>query len=255
MKRILRTTDLRFLLLFFALIVQFEACARRAGPIPQGDAIPDSESVGPTAAAVTSQQALVFLSGSVVDREAIPIAGVQIAAAELVSGLTKATAVTDPSGKFRLSLAPGRYKITAIQQGFSQKTYEVTLQPSLSAELSIAMGDLIPSGEREPASLIPPGEPKPYIIEQAFGDEAGLRAWLIELTSQQKSVFTIIPLHGQTSLFYIRPGEAASYSVIPVDGVPDSVGIQAHIDSYQDMKLIGIHCIPGKYLIVLSDWY
>jgi hypothetical protein len=239
------------LLLLSALLMQFDACAPtlKGGPVPQG------EPVSSIAADESGEQRLLILSGSVVDQEGSPLPGVQIVANELESGRTVGTTVTALSGRFRLSLPPGRYKIMASLQGFYTKTYEVTLQLALAADLSIALGDQIPRGE--PIMGSPPGEGQSQpcticVIEKTFTDDTSLHTWLNEQTAQQIIVFAIIPLKDQTSLFCVKPGSEASYSVIAVDGALDRNEIQARVDLNKDMALIGVHRLTGKFLIVFS---
>src|SRR5580765_1640463 len=79
------------------------------------------------AGAAALAQSTATLQGTVADSQNAILPGVTITITNTGTGVER-TAVTDASGQYvAASLQPGRYKVLASLQGFSDQTTEVTL--------------------------------------------------------------------------------------------------------------------------------
>ncbi len=251
------------LLLRAALMISIYICA--FAPEMRGGSISYGELTSLITVNKSTQQEYSGLSGIVYDEENTPLPGVQIEAIQFVSGLGGGTTITDYSGRFNLRLPLGRYKITASLQGFSTKTYDITLQfdAAMTLNVTLARGDIVPEGEPNISKIkpiipeyVPKGKTQPCticVIENTFSDDTNLHSWLNEQAAKGKIVFAIIPLKDRTSLFCVKPGSGAAYSVITEDGVLDRKKIQARVDLNISMVLIGVHRLTNKFVMVFIN--
>ena len=86
---------------------------------------------GPAPAMATQSTAAQQSSvqGTVLDSSRAPIAGARVSATSTDQG-TGSSATTDERGEFTLALAPGRYTITVVADGFADGSRALTLSPS-----------------------------------------------------------------------------------------------------------------------------
>src|SRR5687767_10046214 len=139
----------------------------------------------------TAQQITATISGTIVDPAGSVVAGATVTATSAETGLVK-TATTNENGTYTITfLAPGVYKITVSQTGFTPVTRDnIKLEVAQTAELDISLG--VASAQ---ADVTIEGGETPMLQTETSQLETTVEQKLIEdLPSSERNIFSFVNL-------------------------------------------------------------
>ena len=108
-----------------------------------------------TVAALAQEPTPGVIVGTVRDGSGTALPGVTVSARSAAEGAIAATTMTDATGSYSLSLAPGRYLLRASLPGFSDVPRVVTVVGASRTDVPFTM-QVAPLDERPPAIPPPP---------------------------------------------------------------------------------------------------
>ena len=177
-----------------------------------------------TSPAWAQTQTSATLSGSVTDPRGATIASAQISVEQIPPAGGPARAVSGSDGRFSLTLAPGRYRVTISRDSFAQVAQEITVAPGETRELNVHMtleplsSKVVVTAQAFP--LDADSSPAPVTILTRQDIEQRVATSLPDLLATQPgfSLGRTGPEGGQTSLFL--DGGNSNYTKVLVDGSP-----------------------------------
>ncbi|MCU1343662.1 MAG: TonB-dependent receptor [Candidatus Acidoferrum typicum] len=174
--------------------------------------------------AASQTQTPAKLTGSVTDPRGATIAGAQITAEPIPSAGEPVRAVSGNDGRFSLTLAPGRYRITISRDSFAQIIQEITMASGETREFDVRM-TLEPLSSKvvitaQTLPLDADSSPAPVTILTRQDIEQRVATSLPDLLATQPgfSIGRTGPEGGQTSLFL--DGGNSNHTKVLVDGTP-----------------------------------
>jgi vitamin B12 transporter len=175
----------------------------------------------PTAART---QTAATLTGAVTDPRGASIADAQISVGKIPSAGEPVRTVSGGDGRFSLTLAPGRYRVTISRDSFAQVVQEITIVPSETREWNVRMTlEPLSSKVVVTAQTLPldaDSSPAPVTILTREQIEQRVATSLPDLLATQPgfSLGRTGAEGGQTSLFL--DGGNSNYTKVLVDGAP-----------------------------------
>jgi vitamin B12 transporter len=175
----------------------------------------------PTTAQV---QTAATLAGTVTDPRGAAITGAQINVEQIPSAGEPVRAVSGGDGRFSLTLAPGRYRVTILRDSFAQIVQEITIGPGERREWNLRMTlEPLSSKVVVTAQTLPldaDSSPAPVTILTRQNIEQRVATSLPDLLATQPgfSLGRTGPEGGSASLFL--DGGNSNYTKVLVDGAP-----------------------------------
>ena len=173
---------------------------------------------------VAQTQNVATLTGTITDPRGASIAGAQINVEQIPSAGEPVRTVSGGEGRFSLSLAPGRYRVTISRDSFARIEQEITIAAGESRELHFGM-TLEPLSSKvvvtaQSLPLDADSSPAPVTILTHKDIEQRSATSLPDLLATQPgfSLGRTGPEGGQTSLFL--DGGNSNYTKVLVDGAP-----------------------------------
>ncbi len=173
---------------------------------------------------VAQAQTAATLTGTVTDPRGASIAGAQITVEQIPSAGEPVRAVSGGEGRFSLSLAPGRYRVTISRDSFAQVVQEIIIVRAETREWNVRMAlEPLSSKVVVTAQTLPldaDSSPAPVTILTHKDIEQRVATSLPGLLATQPgfSLGRTGPEGGQTSLFL--DGGNSNYTEVLVDGAP-----------------------------------
>ncbi len=198
-----------------------------------------------TSPAWAQTQTSATLSGSVTDPRGATIASAQISVEQIPPAGGPARAVSGSDGRFSLTLAPGRYRVTISRDSFAQVAQEITVAPGETRELNVHMtleplsSKVVVTAQAFP--LDADSSPAPVTILTRQDIEQRVATSLPDLLATQPgfSLGRTGPEGGQTSLFL--DGGNSNYTKVLVDGTP--VNLPGGLVDFSNLTLDNIEKI------------
>ncbi|HVF47846.1 MAG TPA: carboxypeptidase regulatory-like domain-containing protein [Pyrinomonadaceae bacterium] len=220
----------------------------------------------------TAQQITATISGTIVDPAGSVVAGATVTATSAETGLVK-TATTNENGGYTITfLAPGVYKITVSQTGFTLVTRDnIKLEVAQTAELDISLG--VASAQ---ADVTVEGGETPMLQTETSQLETTVEQKLIQdLPSSERNIFSFVNLVPGTidtnvalgnpnsaigssgnrnffdSNFAVNGGRASTNDVL-LDGITNTIGdfngvtISPPQDAVREFKVVS-GVAPAEY--------
>jgi vitamin B12 transporter len=175
----------------------------------------------PTTAQVQTSSTL---AGTITDPRGASIAGAQINLEQIPSAGEPVRAVSGGDGRFSLTLAPSRYRVTVSRDSFTQIVQEITMTAGETREWNVRMAlEPLSSKVVVTAQTLPldaDSSPAPVTILTRQDIEQRVATSLPDLLATQPgfSLGRTGPEGGQTSLFL--DGGNSNYTKVLVDGAP-----------------------------------
>jgi outer membrane cobalamin receptor len=169
-------------------------------------------------------QTAATLAGAITDPRGASIAGAQISVEQIPSASEPVRTVSGNDGRFSLTLAPGRYRVTISQDSFAQVVQEIKIGSGETREWNVQMTlEPLSSKVVVTAQTLPldaESSPAPVTILTRQDIERRLATSLPDLLATQPgfSLGRTGPEGGQTSLFL--DGGNSNYTKVLVDGAP-----------------------------------
>jgi len=164
------------------------------------------------------------ISGIVIDPQGSVIAEAQVSAESIPQAGPPAHGVSGSDGRFILTLAPGRYRVTIARDSFAAANQEITIAAGETRELQVHLA-LEPLSSKvvvtaQGLPLDADSSPAPVTILTREQIDQRLATSLPDLLATQPgfSLGRTGPEGGQTSLFL--DGGNSNYTKVLVDGVP-----------------------------------
>jgi vitamin B12 transporter len=164
------------------------------------------------------------LTGSVTDPRGATIAGAQISVEQIPPTGEPVHAVSRSDGRFSLTLAPGRYRVTTAHDSFAQVVEEITMASGDTRELNARM-TLEPLSSKvvvtsQALPLEADSSPAPVTILTRQDIEQRVATSLPDLLANQPGIARgrTSPEGGQASLFL--DGGNSNHTKVLVDGTP-----------------------------------
>ena len=173
---------------------------------------------------VAQTQTAATLAGAITDPRGASIAGAQISVEQIPSAGEPVRTVSGGDGRFSLTLAPGRYRVTISRDSFAQVVQEITMAPGETREWNVRMTlEPLSSKVVVTAQTLPldaESSPAPVTILTRQDIERRIATSLPDLLATQPgfSLGRTGPEGGQTSLFL--DGGNSNYTKVLVDGAP-----------------------------------
>jgi vitamin B12 transporter len=173
---------------------------------------------------VAQTQNAATLAGTITDPRGASIAGAQISVEQIPSAAEPIRTVSGGDGRFSLTLAPGRYRVTISRDSFAQAAQEITIGPGETREWNVRMTlEPLSSKVVVTAQALPldaDSSPAPVTILTREQIEQRVATSLPDLLATQPgfSLGRTGPEGGQTSLFL--DGGNSNYTKVLVDGAP-----------------------------------
>ena len=173
---------------------------------------------------VAQTQTAASLAGTITDPRGASIAGAQISVEQIPSASEPVRTVSGGDGRFSLTLAPGRYRVTISRDSFAQVVQEITMAPGETREWNVRMTlEPLSSKVVVTAQTLPldaESSPAPVTILTRQDIERRIATPLPDLLATQPgfSLGRTGPEGGQTSLFL--DGGNSNYTKVLVDGAP-----------------------------------
>jgi vitamin B12 transporter len=169
-------------------------------------------------------QTSATLSGSVTDPRGATIASAQISVEQIPPAGGPARAVSGSDGRFSLTLAPGRYRVTISRDSFAQVAQEITVAPGETRELNVHMtleplsAKVVVTSQTLP--LEADSSPAPVTILTRRDIEQRVATSLPDLLANQPGIIRgrTGPEGGDASLFL--DGGNSNHTKVLVDGTP-----------------------------------
>jgi vitamin B12 transporter len=164
------------------------------------------------------------ISGIVTDPQGSVIADAQVSAESIPAAGSPAHGVSADDGRFVLTLAPGRYRVTIARDSFAAAEQEITIAAGETRELQVRLAlEPLSSKVVVTAQALPldaDSSPAPLTILTRGQIDQRVATSLPDLLATQPgfSLGRTGPEGGQTSLFL--DGGNSNYTKVLVDGVP-----------------------------------
>ena len=173
--------------------------------------------------ATVHAQSNATLIGTLTDPSGGAIAAAKISAEPLPSGATIET-ISNAQGRFTLTLAPGRYRVSITHASFAHVEEEITLAGNESREWNVRMeleklaSTVIVTAEAEPTPATATTAPVTVLTRQEITQRQEI--WLAPLLSSAGGInlTRLGPLGGITTLFL--DGGNSNFTKVLVDGTP-----------------------------------
>ena len=174
--------------------------------------------------AVAQRQIPATLDGAVTDPRGAMISGAQISVEHIPSAGEPVRAATGSEGRFSVSLAPGRYRVTIIRDSFTRAEEEITVAAGETRDLDVRMAleplssNVIVTSQTLPLSA--ESSPAPVTILTREEIDQRVATSLPDLLATQPgfSMGRTGPEGGETSLFL--DGGNSNHTLVLVDGTP-----------------------------------
>jgi vitamin B12 transporter len=170
------------------------------------------------------QSQIAILSGIVTDPAGAVVSGAQITATPMAAAGEPVRRASENDGRFRLPMAPGRYRVTIVRDSFARLEQEITVAAGETRELQIRLA-LEPLSSKvvvtaQAVPLAAEASPAPLTSLTREQIEERIATSLPDLLATQPgfSLGRTGPEGGTASLFL--DGGNSNYTKVLVDGVP-----------------------------------
>jgi outer membrane cobalamin receptor len=173
---------------------------------------------------LTQAQKNATITGTLTDPSSSAISGATIAAHAIGSPTTPIETHSGTDGKFSLTLAPGRYRLTIEHESFARVEQEINLAPGeartldLRLELEPLSSSVVVTALAEPELLKNAVAPVDVITREDIDDRQ--QVWLTPVFASVPgaSFSQLGPMGGSTTFFL--DGGNSNYTKVLIDGVP-----------------------------------
>ncbi len=180
-----------------------------------------SSVVSPAAA---QGQATATLTGIVIDPRGATISGAQISVNQIpaAGGLTRAASGDD--GRFSVTLAPGRYRLTITRDSFARADQEITVAAGETRDLEVRMvleplsSNVIVTSQTLPLDAESSPAPVTILSREEIDQRVATSLPDLLVTQPGFSMGRTGPEGGETSLFL--DGGNSNHTLVLVDGTP-----------------------------------
>jgi vitamin B12 transporter len=179
-------------------------------------------SLAPPTAAQT--QTAATLTGTVTDPRGASIAGARINVETIPSAGEPVHAVSANDGRFALTFAPGRYRVTLSRDSFARIEQEITIAAGETRELQVRMtleplsSKVVVTAQTLPLDASSSPAPLTILTREQIDQRAATSLPDLLATLPGFSLGRTGPEGGQTSLFL--DGGNSNYTKVLVDGAP-----------------------------------
>jgi len=177
-----------------------------------------------SAAARAQSQAQATLTGSVVDSSGAGIAGARVVATQPGQNKSAGETVTGANGRFTLSLAAGKYKISVAHEAFAPGQTQIELAAGQTRDLRIPLeleplsASVVVTAAAEPEASVAASTPVSILTRDDIQNEQPTS--LVPLLASQPGVtFARLGREGGATDLFLDGGNS-NFTKVLIDGVP-----------------------------------